>query len=1126
MEMAESLNIPLMPWSGTTPLESYEDVEKWANKIGFPVILKDSEGGGGKGIRVVRDPKNLKNFYNSILMEGRGKIFVMKLAENCNHLEIQIVGDGENVVHLFGRDCSMQRRNQKLIEEGPITVAPPHLIKVMEDSAVRIAKAVNYKGVGTVEFLYQRSDHSITFLEVNPRLQVEHPVSEMITGTNIPSLQFLIAIGKKIKDIPSLQNISYDGHVIATRINSENPYDNFKPSTGVIDSISFDNDYSTWGYFSIEDGGEIVGTIDAQFGHVFAKGKTRDIARKRLMLALEKLVIKTDISNTAKFLKELLNSSNFREYQYHTQWLTTKNTVSKIADQNLYDENIVIICGLLIKTYYQYKIEYDKYLNLKNNGHNTEEPNNYIKNEIVFKGIIYVASVIIDLEKNLFFININDDKKNIYKVRYKITKELFYLIFDKNIIYTIEKQPLNDFSLNLHINHCLHVFPVKSDPTKLLSSTCGKVLKLYKKNNDKVEAGEAYIEVEVMKMSMVLRTEIPGTLVYHKNVGDILCPNELLAEIKDTDCEIKYEYRDLVKLSDRFSVNYKDIHDQYLEKKIRKSTSNTQLSLSKKHQLCEKVGTTYIYDMINYFNCLSKEQIILDEDNQIKLIDPSIELDKGMVGWLLHYENHKVVLIANNITYKVGSFSYDADNYFYHLSKFARVNNYARVYISCNSGAQLDICNVLKDEYNIKWVNDDIKQGLDYLYLDNEQYKKYSDIVKCTNVNGNWRIDSIANKGITNLDGSALIASETATAYDDTFTLTYVTGRSVGIGAYLCKLGERVIQKKDSSIILTGFNALNTVLQKKCYTSNLELGGPSIMATNGITHYVVDSDKDGVKAIEQWLSYINIPKRRLLDTNLDLTFNLTENYNIRDFISVLLDKDSFFETLSEWGKSVISGRGKLGGIPVGIISANNKMSDRFVPFDPADENSSNQIIKQSGCIWYTDSSYKTAQTISDAKRENIPLLILANWRGFSGGTNDMYNEILKFGSMIVTHLKDYKMPVIVYIPPYAQLRGGAMVVISKSINQDNINLFIDSTANANILEPNALQAIKYKDKDLIKRFGSDEFNKNKNRYIDVALEYCRLHDKPIDNKLFEKIEWKNTRKRFYNLLVEKLGIKN
>lgn len=208
--ISQSVNVPTAIWSGTnlstSSIKTIDDIycmacvyskeeacEK-AKTIGFPLMLKASEGGGGKGIRKVKNLEDIPEAYSLVTSEvSNSPIFLMKCLENARHLEIQVAADKYgNIATLLGRDCTLQRRHQKLVEEGPITIANYELLSKLEYSSMKLMKFINYYGVGTVEFLYLPAIDEFFFLEINPRLQVEHPVTEVITNTNLPSIQLLI----------------------------------------------------------------------------------------------------------------------------------------------------------------------------------------------------------------------------------------------------------------------------------------------------------------------------------------------------------------------------------------------------------------------------------------------------------------------------------------------------------------------------------------------------------------------------------------------------------------------------------------------------------------------------------------------------------------------------------------------------------------------------------------------------------------------------------------------------------------------------------------------------------------------------------------------------------------------
>ena len=262
--------------------------------------------------------------------------------------------------------------------------------------------------------------------------------------------------------------------------------------------------------------------------------------------------------------------------------------------------------------------------------------------------------------------------------------------------------------------------------------------------------------------------------------------------------------------------------------------------------------------------------------------------------------------------------------------------------------------------------------------------------------------------GVENLRGSGMIAGETSLAYNEICTISLVTCRAVGIGAYLVRLGQRVIQVDNSHIILTGASALNKVLGREVYTSNAQLGGIQIMHNNGVSHDVVSDDFEGISLILKWLAFM--PEQIVNHTYLSLPV-LTPQFdpverpvdfkpikgsydprcmlegvqNNKTWTSGFFDKDSFHEIMNTWAKTVVCGRARLGGIPVGVIAVETRTVEYIVPADPANLDSDAKSIQQAGQVWFPDSAYKTAQAIRDFSRECLPLIIFANWRGFSGG---------------------------------------------------------------------------------------------------------------------------------------------
>ena len=456
-----------------------------------------------------------------------------------------------------------------------------------------------------------------------------------------------------------------------------------------------------------------------------------------------------------------------------------------------------------------------------------------------------------------------------------------------------------------------------------------------------------------------------------------------------------------------------------------------------------------------------------------------------------------LIVICNDITHKAGSFGTKEDIFFHLVSQRARALGIPRIFFAANSGARIGLAEEVKKRFHVKWVTEnDPSSGVDYLYLTEADYHAIASSVVASPslLHGAtvYRLQAIigaaGDLGVENLSGSGLIAGETRRAYKEIFTLTVVTGRSVGIGAYLVRLGQRTIQKAQRApIILTGYEALNQLMGRPVYASNDQLGGPAIMGPNGVTHLCVQNDREAVEAALRWLAYVprtnrDLPAPQPLAPAIDsvdrpVAFQPSpEAYDVRSLLAGcedadgawkggLFDRDSFMEVLGEWAKTVVVGRARLGGIPVGVVATENRTVEATAPADPAMPQSEEKVVQQAGGVWYPDSAFKTAQAIEDINQEGLPLFILANWRGFSGGAHDMFDEVLKFGSAIVDQLVDFRQPVFVYIPPLAELRGGAFVVVDSHIHRAVMEMYADPLARAGVLEPTGVVAIKFREGD-------------------------------------------------------------
>jgi len=2049
--IAQTAGVPCIAWNGQNvkadynredgclPEKAFNDAcihsaaeaLEAASEIGFPVMIKASEGGGGKGIRMVDSAENVKDAYRQVSGEVPGSpIFIMKLSSNSRHLEVQLLADEYgDAVALNGRDCSVQRRHQKIIEEGPPTAAKPEVWPEMEKAAVSLAKAVGYANAGTVEYLYSEKDSKFYFLELNPRLQVEHPVTEMITHVNLPSLQLQVAMGIPLWNIPDIRELygknrfeeniennqfSFEttprkpaiGHCIAVRITAENAEAGFKPTSGGIAELNFRSTPNVWGYFSMDSSGSIHEFADSQFGHLFANGKDREQARRNMVLALKELSIRGDISTTIDYVSKLIELDDFIGNNIDTAWLDglIKDNVGGVATEErrlnrlTTPPHISVILGASIVAYTTATDNEKQFVELLQKGQ--LPPQNLISMkqdiELILEGVKYILECS-QSGQNTFKLSVAGAKgEGSIETRVRLLSDGGYMIQiggESRIAYLTTKGDAAN-GMRLNISGANVSFSPDYDPTSLRTDVAGKLVKKLVEDGAKLAKGQAYAEIEVMKMFMPLKVDEAGTITWAANEGAALTPGFLLgnlelenpdnvasvtvhegaldvpgwkkpgeefevlarpqlvlrdaiarmesgmagyemgesllqkvmdsvrvaiadpllavyeidenlsvlngridatlfetitkmladfrkecvaagddpsqlrfpagkvvelldeheATLEDSDlsnfttlttplresaipytkssgmsgseralssfleilrtwvsverwfCEnISYadavdelrrvnssdfdtvlkicrshsqlsstsiivkqimdviseselanetgssmrasvlggaqalseatpvlseigaltgnaiydsvaliarklllkermpsialrqsrvssvvdsmlDYDDeekktedlqnfmeesvpmtdivlpllknasdvsvelglvdiyarklyqshiikessslmdkkavkmtfmtkpnesifsattpvtsmtdltrivsrsnsLAKLSDygaesdsdattdsntgglfmhrsskippntqrtgvfkvvktldelssieafddllqtipqyckssprcqagpinvlhifavdeaiprttegadefakrceemltgfqnllaqadvrrvTFKVNYaseylvdgegfqmpaiftfrarSDFKEDSLFRDIEPShaynldlmrlaknfsvrsisssqTTNTHvhlyratpkktallkdkkaspdsrvfvramsyieglnsvvfeqtlvdafnaldlsasenssvhpggnnhlfinfvsdekvvldaataekaaLSVLKRHSdrlkylglaeveiriVCcleedspmislrmvatnptgyvqvlntyvessdetntknvfKRIGgtkssmsgtgdssweemdvntpypltrpfeaqrkaalrstdTLYCYDIPSLFEAAVEQQWVdaaqsqgADSSSIPSMIMYSSELivqrkdggsewsmddysngdlemvqvqrgagsnDVGMVAWLMvlktveYPDGRQVVLIANDITYKAGSFGTKEDVVFKMASEFARERRIPRLYVAANSGARIGTADSVKKVFKVSFKDDSKPEnGFNFLYVTKDDYERLAlmnkaivaepttlgadEVYKITDI-----IGTEPDLGVENLKGSGLIAGETSSAYNDIFTLTIVLGRTVGIGAYLVRLGQRTIQKKSQSpIILTGYQALNKLMGVDVYSTNDQLGGPAIMYPNGVSHTVADNHLLAVNQALDWLSYVPSMRGGLLpitdiqgidsiERNVEFCPSPGVPYDPRYLLTGVegddgvwqggfFDKGSFNEALSGWAKSVVVGRARLGGIPMGVIVTENRTAEAVKPADPADVTASEAVIQQAGCVWFPNSAYKTAQAINDFRGEDLPLMIFANWRGFSGGQRDMFDEVLKYGSMIVDAFVAYEQPVFVLIPPHAEVRGGAWVVLDPSINSSVMEMYATAkTARGGVLEANGAASVKYRVKDLLKTMhrlddklvaldakleaASDaekaaiasEIKAREQSllplYEQIAVQFCDLHDTPGRMQavgVIEKaVEWEESRNFFFWRLRRKLA---
>lgn len=322
----DNIGVPTVP--GTGLVDDLESIKPWAEKVGYPVLVKATAGGGGKGMRIVQSSDELLDQAQMAKNEaaacfGNDGIYVEKYLLKPRHIEIQIIADKHgNVVYLPERDCSIQRRHQKLLEESPSPAVDAETRKKMGEYAVLAAKSINYVGVGTIEFLYD-IDKKFYFMEMNTRIQVEHPVTELVCGIDLVKEQIRVAAGEKLSF--TQDEVVLNGHSIECRINAENPDKNFAPCPGTIQGYIAPGGPGVRIDSHVYQGYVIPPFYDSMVGKLIVHGKDREEARVRMLRALDEYAI-TGIFTTIPFHQKILVNEAFIKGEIYTDFIATHFT--------------------------------------------------------------------------------------------------------------------------------------------------------------------------------------------------------------------------------------------------------------------------------------------------------------------------------------------------------------------------------------------------------------------------------------------------------------------------------------------------------------------------------------------------------------------------------------------------------------------------------------------------------------------------------------------------------------------------------------------------------------------------------------------------------------------------------
>ena len=499
--LAEKAGVPTLPMT-TDP--------KKASSIGFPILIKAAAGGGGKGMRIVETKKDLKESILSAQREalsgfGDDRVFIERYVGSSRHIEIQILGDSHgNVVHLGERECSIQRRHQKIIEESPSPRVDSEMRKVMGEAAVNLAKKLKYESAGTVEFLVDDKTGEFWFLEVNTRLQVEHPVTEGVTGKDLVYEQLRIARGEELGY--EQDDIEWEGSSIEARLYAEDPSNNFLPATGQL--IAYQPDLSIEARWDtgVEQGSVIGTDFDPMIAKVISTGKTRTDAANKLALALESLHIGGVITN-----RDFLVSS-LRSEEFH-QGLTTSDFIEKVNPQRsipIKGENLELsssVAALWIQG-----------LNRNNSNTLSQIPSGWRnsrlpRQKLSFKCLEEETTITYQLRRDGSF-DLNEGSiAKIFSwkesgIDIEIDGQRFFSKVTKNNDTVVVHMPWGDAVLEILPRFILP--GSESETGGLIAPMPGKVIDLKVKVGSKVKKGDTLVILEAMKMEHQVKASEDG----------------------------------------------------------------------------------------------------------------------------------------------------------------------------------------------------------------------------------------------------------------------------------------------------------------------------------------------------------------------------------------------------------------------------------------------------------------------------------------------------------------------------------------------------------------------------------------------------------------------------------------
>lgn len=503
--LAERADVPVTPWSrGVVANEA--EAREHGEAIGYPLMIKASAGGGGRGIRVVRRPEELAELFRSAAAEARGafgddRLFMEKMVQGGRHIEVQIVADQHGAVVALGcRDCSVQRRHQKLLEEAPPVGLPPLMIRALKESAAGLAREAGYIGAGTVEFLVQGADYF--FLEMNPRLQVEHGITEEITGTDLVQLQIRIARGEHLPNL----DVPERGFAIEARVCAEDPDAGFLPAPGRIGR--FDPAFGPRLRIDtgVAPGSSVPADFDSLIAKVIASGDTREEARARLVCALRDFDLVIEGGSTNKsFLLELLETDTYRSGETDTGWLDRWN--EKRVPVRQYGAEALVLAAILSYQKIREQLRANFFADPGNITHDRVPPSTGMDIDLSYQGTQPRVRVFAS-GSSQYRVHLDDravsarlSVSGSHAARLDIAGQDLRVLYD-----------LSDASIRVEVEGRVHKFG-RQTAGRVCAATPSMVVAIHVREGQQVEAGEPLGLLEAMKMEIRFDAPISGTVV-------------------------------------------------------------------------------------------------------------------------------------------------------------------------------------------------------------------------------------------------------------------------------------------------------------------------------------------------------------------------------------------------------------------------------------------------------------------------------------------------------------------------------------------------------------------------------------------------------------------------------------